>query len=73
VSDQDVVPIDHVERSVGRELEVYRAEVGISAYQQILSVVALIAGAIIFQCVFFGTQESYGIIDKEVACTSSGK
>ena len=67
VPDQYVVPVDQVERPIGRKLHIDRAEVAVFAHHQIGPVLAFVARSIIFQGVFFRAQKTNRVVDQEIA------
>ena len=67
VADEDVVPVDDVERAVGRELEVHGAEVAVGAFQQILAVRGFPAGAVFLDLVLLDAEEADGVAQQDVA------
>jgi hypothetical protein len=67
VADQGVVPVDDIERAIGRELEVHRAEVAIGGGDQVSDQLALVAGAVFADLAHAGAEEADAVADHESA------
>src|SRR3546814_3081068 len=66
MADQDVVPVNEVQGAVRSEFHVNRAEIAVIRNEEVLPVVAFVAGAIVFHCVLFHPQEADGIVDQQI-------
>src|SRR5690606_1634613 len=68
MSDQYIVPIPKIQRSIRCKFHIYRTEVFVTyTPDEILAVVAMISGSFIQHSVLFHTQESNGVVDQEVS------
>ncbi len=53
VTDEDVLPVNHIERAVRGELEIRRTEVSVGGFHEIVAEGGLVAGAVIDDGVLF--------------------
>ena len=67
VADKLVLPVHHIERSIGCELKIHGTEIGIGRNEQVLAVVALVTRAVVFQRVLLDAEEADGVAEQEVA------
>jgi hypothetical protein len=67
VTDEDIVPVDDVERAVWGEFEVDGAEVAVVGLEEVVAEFGFPAGAFVIDGVLFDAEEADGVAEEDVA------
>jgi hypothetical protein len=67
VTDEDIVPVDQVERAIWGELEVDGAEVAVVGLEEVVAEFGFPAGAFVIDGVLFDAEEADGVAEEDVA------
>ena len=63
VPNERIMPVDQIERTIGRKLHIHRPEIWVRTFDQIVPKLALISGPIVHHRMLLGPEESDGVVD----------
>ena len=73
VPDEDVVPVDDIQRAVGREFEVAGAEIAVGGFQEIVAECRFVSGAVVRDGMLLYAEEADGVSDQYIALDLVGE